>query len=133
MGGCKQKVKRDDQVLFAYVTRDVTEKYLKLSGPDITYIGELVTLMVTDENGDPVPMASIDGHTQVTDENGKVFVSFPRVGTQKLKARREPDSIRSNLLVIQVLIVMPPPVVAPSPPSLSSGPAQPNLVERERL
>ena len=123
-------MKRDDQVLFAYVTRDVTEKYLKLSGPDIAYIGELVTLMVTDENDDPVPMASIDGHTQVTDENGRVFISFPRVGTQKLKARREPGSIRSNLLVIQAVR---PPVAAPSPPSLSSGPAQPNLDEQERL
>lgn len=128
MGGCQQKVKKYDQVLFAYATRDETKSYLKLSGPDIAFIGVLVALTVTDENGDPVPEASIDGHTQVTDQDGRVFISFPRVGTQKLKARREIDSIRSNQLVVQVL---PSPAEPPSP--LSSGPAHPNLDERERL
>jgi hypothetical protein len=38
VGGCQQKVKKDDQALFAYATRDATKNYLKLSGPDTAFL-----------------------------------------------------------------------------------------------
>ena len=86
-------MKKDDQVLFTYATRDAIKNYLRLSGPDIAFIGVQAVLTATDENRDPVPTASIDGYSQVTDQYGKVSIAFPRVGTQKLKARGEIDPI----------------------------------------
>ena len=102
MGGCQQKVKKDDQVLFAYATKDVTKQCLKLSGPDIAVIRVPVVLTVTDGTGAPIPKASVDGH--LTDDHGRVSIRFDGVGTQKLKAERQPDSVRSNQLVIQVIV-----------------------------
>jgi len=102
VGGCQQKVKKDDQVLFAYATQDVTKHYLKLSGPDIAIIRVPVVLTVTDGTGAPIPKASVDGH--FTDDHGKVSIRFDRVGTQKLKAERKPDSVRSNQHIIQVIV-----------------------------
>jgi hypothetical protein len=102
VGGCQQIVKKGDQVLFAYATRDVTKHYLKLSGPGLAIIRVPVVLTVTDGTGAPIPKASVDGH--LTDDHGKVSIRFDRVGTQKLKAQRQPDSVRSNQLVIHVIV-----------------------------
>jgi hypothetical protein len=102
VGGCQQKVKKDDQVLFAYATQDVTKHYLKLSGPDIAIIRVPVVLTVTDGTGAPIPKANVDGH--LTDDHGRVSIRFDHVGTQKLKAKRQPDSVRSNQHIIQVIV-----------------------------
>ncbi|KAF8495167.1 hypothetical protein F5888DRAFT_1616054, partial [Russula emetica] len=102
VGGCQQKVEKDDQVLFAYATQDVTKHYLKLSGPDTAIIRVPVVLTVTDGTGAPIPKASVDGH--LTDDHGRVSITFDRVGTQKLKVERQPDSVRSNQHVIQVIV-----------------------------
>jgi hypothetical protein len=102
VGGCQQKVKKDDQVLFAYSTQDVTKHYLKLSGPKIAIIRVPVVLTVTDGTGTPVSKASVDGH--LTDDHGSVSIAFDRVSTQRLKAERDPDSVRSNQLVIHVIV-----------------------------
>ncbi|KAI0274313.1 hypothetical protein BGY98DRAFT_994269 [Russula aff. rugulosa BPL654] len=102
VGGCQQKVKKDDQVLFAYATQDVTKHYLKLSGPNIATIHFPVVLTVTDGTGALIPKASVDGH--LTDDHGRVSLVFDRVGTQKLKATRQPDSVRSNEHTILVIV-----------------------------
>ena len=105
VGGCQQTVKKDTQVLFAYATQDVTKHYLKFSGPDIAIISVPVALTVTDGTGTPILKASVDGY--LTDDHGRVSIRFDRVGTQKLKAERQPDSVRSNQHVIQVIQCVP--------------------------
>lgn len=92
-----------DEVLFAYATADVTQHYLKLTGPKIAVIMIPVVLVVTDGGTDsPIKGAVVNG--QLTDDQGRVSITFRRVGTQRVKAEREPDSIRSNELVIQVIV-----------------------------
>ena len=102
VGGCQQKVKKGDQVLFAYTTLDVTKHYLKLSGPDIAVVNIPVVLTVTDGTGAPIPKASVHGH--LTDDQGRVSLTFDGVGTQKLKAKRQPDSVRSNQHTVNVIV-----------------------------
>ncbi|KAI0252210.1 hypothetical protein BJV78DRAFT_359031 [Lactifluus subvellereus] len=103
VGGCQQKVKQDDQVLFAYATDVGTANhFLKLSGPEIGVINVPVVLLVTDGTGRPMQNANVDGH--VTGEDGKVSITFPNVGTHTLKAERQPDSIRSNGLKIMIIV-----------------------------
>lgn len=102
VGGCQQKVKKDDQVLFAYATKNVTKHYLKLSGPALAILERPVTLKVTDGTGAPIQNAAVDGlHT---DAKGEVFITFKKLGIHKLKAERKPDSVRSNQLIIDVII-----------------------------
>jgi hypothetical protein len=102
VGGCQQKVKKDDQVLFAYATRAVTKHFLKLSGPELAILERPVVLKVTDGTGAPIQNASVDGH--LTDAQGQVSIKFSRLGAHKLKAEKKPDSVRSNQLVIDVII-----------------------------
>jgi hypothetical protein len=92
-----------DEVLFAYATANVTRHYLKLTGPKIAVLMQPVVLVVTDGGTDsPIKGAVVNGRR--TDDQGQVTVTFRRVGTQKLKAAREPDSIRSNELNILVIV-----------------------------
>jgi hypothetical protein len=102
VGGCQQKVKKDDQVLFAYATENVTKHYLKLSGPALAILDHPVTLKVTDGTGAPIQNATVDG--QHTDAKGEVSITFNKLGIRKLKAEKKPDSVRSNQLVIDVII-----------------------------
>jgi hypothetical protein len=101
VGGCQQKVKKDDEVLFAYATLKVTKYFLKLDGPKFAIINQLVVLTVTDGKGTPIQNASVKG--KKTDANGHVSLTFHEAGTQLLKADKSPDSIRSNQLVIDIL------------------------------
>ena len=92
-----------DEVLFAYATANVTRHYLKLTGPKIAVLMQPVMLVVTDGGTDSlIKGAVVNG--QRTDDQGQVTITFRRVGTQKLKAEREPDSIRSNELNILVIV-----------------------------
>lgn len=102
VGGCQQKVKKDDQVLFAYTTQNVTKHFLKLSGPELAILERPVVLKVTDGTGAPIQNASVNGH--LSDAQGQVSITFSRLGTHKLKAEKTPDSVRSNQLVIDVII-----------------------------
>jgi hypothetical protein len=109
VGGCQQKVKKDDQVLFAYTTQTqgITTHFLKLSGPNHAIINRPVVLTVTDGGtGAPVQNATVDGHK--TDAQGQVSIAFPRAGTHKLKAEKESEPgatfVRSNQLVINVIV-----------------------------
>ena len=99
VGGCQQKVKKDDQVLFAY-TKSTTKHYLKLSGPVVAYTNVAITLTVTDETQAPIKDAIVN--QKKTDDNGKVAFTFTTEGTQKLKATKS-DSVRSNELAIRVI------------------------------
>ena len=106
VGGCQQKVKKDDQVLFAYANRNATKHYLKLSGPDHWIVLVLpVMLTVTDEAGAPVLGASVNG--KFTDSQGRVFITFDSAGIKKLKATKQ-DSVRSNEHVIHVRLFVKP-------------------------
>lgn len=102
VGGCQQKVKEDDQVLFAYSTENVTNHYLKLSGPDTAILRVPVVLTVTDGTGASISKATVGGY--LTDDQGNVSISFDSVGTQTLKAERQPDSVRSNQHAIHVIL-----------------------------
>ena len=92
-----------DEVLFAYATTNVTRHYLKLKGPKIVVSMVPVLLEVTD-GGTDTPMKGAVVNGQRTNDLGQVTITFRRVGTQRLKAERQPDSIRSNELVIQVIV-----------------------------
>ena len=101
--GCQQKVKEGDEVLFAYAKQHVTENfYLKLTGPPVAVLFKPVTLVVTNGVGGlPVSGAQVDGH--LTDDLGRVTLTFTKLGTQTLKAEK-PRWIRSNALTIQVIV-----------------------------
>ena len=101
VGGCQQIVKKDDEVLFAYATQGKTINFLKLTGPDWSYRGE-VTFEVKNGEGIPVRNANVDGH--LTDDQGKVKIIFAKEGTYTLKAEKNPDSIRSNVHTIVIRI-----------------------------
>jgi hypothetical protein len=105
IGGCQKKVKKDDQVLFAYTAADKPQ-FLKLSGGNTARINRPIILKVTDgATGAPIQNATIEGRQ--TDAQGQVSIKFPHAGTQRIKAEKEPESgtvfIRSNGLVINVL------------------------------
>ena len=101
VGGCQQKVKKDDEVLFAYATLNVTKYFLKLYGPKFATINQPVVLTVSDGKGTPIQNANVNG--KKTDADGHVSLTFHEVGTQLLKAEKSPDSVRSNQLVINVV------------------------------
>jgi hypothetical protein len=100
--GCQQKVKEGDEVLFAYKQQHATEPfYLKLTGPSQAFVSTPVTLLVTHGlDGLPISGAQVDG--RLTDNLGRVTLTFMKVGTQTLKAERL-NATRSNALTIQVI------------------------------
>ena len=101
VGGCQQIVKKDDEVLFAYATQEKTINFLKLTGPDWAYRGD-VTFEVKNGEGIPIRNANVNGH--FTNVQGKVSIRFANAGTFKLKAERKPDSVRSNEHTIAIRI-----------------------------
>jgi hypothetical protein len=103
--GCQELVKEGDEVLFAFANPDV-KHYLKLTGPISVNLFRPAKLVVTDGNGAPVKGADVNG--ELTDGEGKVSITFKAMGTERLKAEKKPDSIRSNELVIEVI----PPILA---------------------
>jgi hypothetical protein len=108
VGGCQQKVKAGDEVVFAYATRNVTKHYLHLTGPPEGQPGRAVVFTVTDGENNPIENAEVY-QGQHTDASGQVSITFPRPGTFKLKAARPPDSIRSNEHVIRIQGFIPEP------------------------
>jgi hypothetical protein len=111
VGGCQQKVKKDDDVLFAYTivtTPGVTTHFMKLSGPDHGIINRPVVLKVTDGlTGAPIQNAFLDD-VHKTDAQGQVSIAFSRVGTHIVKAEKGPEPrntfVRSNQLFINVIV-----------------------------
>lgn len=100
VGGCQQRIRSGDEVLFAY---DAFEKehFLELTGPSVATTGHPITVTVTDEmNGRPIAGATVNGST--TGADGKATVTFDTVGVKRLKAERA-DAIRSNSLYVMVL------------------------------
>jgi len=101
VGGCQQKVKQGDNILFAF---DAFNKahFLKLeSSQHTTTVGNPITVTVTDgKTGTPISDASVEDQT--TDNNGRAYITFTSSGVKKLKAERS-DSIRSNAIVIVVI------------------------------
>jgi len=98
VGGCQQRVQFEDEVLWAFAAFD--EPVLKLSGAHAAYVGQPITLTVTDgRNGTPVAGASVHGGT--SDANGKVLVTFTTAGNKALKAEKA-NTIRSSRFEIIV-------------------------------
>jgi hypothetical protein len=113
VGGCQEKVKKDDQVLFAYIvaTLGVTTQFLKLSGPNVATVGETIVITVTDggEPGAAIPNAFVESNgvgVGSTGTNGQMNIKFLVAGTQKFKAMKERGQtttfVRSNQHVIDV-------------------------------
>jgi len=94
VGGCQQIVKKDDEVLFAYATQEKTINFLKLTGPDWSYRGEVT---FEERGGDP-------NKERLTNDQGQVSIVFAKEGTYKLKAEKKPDSVRSNQHTILIRI-----------------------------
>jgi hypothetical protein len=96
-------VKAGDQVLWAYVT-DKTKHYLKLTGPTVAFPSIPYVFVVTDgATGAPIKGATIQGHTAQSDDQGKVHITFKRLGSHPLKAEKKDDSIRSNMWPVIVV------------------------------
>jgi len=100
VGGCQQKVKEGDQVLFAVVS-NITTARLKLTGPRNAVVGTPVNVKVTNETGAPIDGAAVKGQT--TDPQGIASVTFTNAekGLQKLKATKT-NTVRSNAIEILV-------------------------------
>lgn len=105
VGGCQQRVRFGDQVLFAF---DAFSKqhFLKLTGPRVGTAGRPITVTATDaQNGQPISGAAVGpiNNTAIatTDANGKAQVTFQTSGLKGLKAARA-DSIRSNALRVVI-------------------------------
>ncbi|CAF0980776.1 unnamed protein product [Adineta steineri] len=100
IGGCQQKVKQGQNILFAY---DAFNKkhFLKLETLKKTIqIGSPLTIKVTDgQTGQPIHGAIV-GDKQ-TNIQGYITIIFYKLGIQILKAHRL-DSIRSNQVIINV-------------------------------
>jgi hypothetical protein len=97
-------VKAGDQVLWAYATSK-TKHYLKLTGPTVAFPSVPYVFVVTDgATGDPIKGASVPGHTGVSDNLGKLQLTFKKLGPHPLKAEKKDDSIRSNTWTVDVVL-----------------------------
>ncbi|KAG9119960.1 hypothetical protein FRC07_004767 [Ceratobasidium sp. 392] len=108
VGGCQQKVKKNDKILWAY---DAFNKkyFLEIAGSNLAKVGAAFKVTVSDgPTGAPVPGATIS-FTSATDlvvsgtteTSGQATVTFTKPGVYKLKASRS-DSLRSNTLTVIV-------------------------------
>ncbi|KAH9962397.1 hypothetical protein BC827DRAFT_218788 [Russula dissimulans] len=100
VGGCQQKVKEGDQVLFAVVSNTTTAR-LKLTGPRNAVSGTAFNVKVTNETGAPIQGATVKGQT--TNAQGIASITFSNTekGIQKLKATKA-NTVRSNAIEILV-------------------------------
>lgn len=97
-GGCQQRVRSGDHILWAYDGFGKTP--LKLSAPSSVKVGEDFTARVVDgEDGDGVGGAHVAGRD--TGGDGNVTLRFDSTGRHALKATGN-DSIRSNEQVVCV-------------------------------
>lgn len=98
-GGCGQRVKVGDDVLWGY-SDFTTSTALHLSGPNATRTGQPISLAVTNgPGGAPLADATVGGQT--TGADGRATLTFAQPGIYRLKAEK-PDSIRSNGLSVCV-------------------------------
>jgi len=74
-------------VLFAYATENVTKHYLKLSGPALANL-----------------ISRTRQSTGTMHAKREVSITFKKLGIHKLKVEKKLDSVRSNQLVIDVVI-----------------------------
>ncbi|ESK86905.1 surface cell-adhesion protein [Moniliophthora roreri MCA 2997] len=99
VGGCQQRVKVGDEILFAFDAFSATA-FLKLKGPHVAHVNQPVTLTVTDgSTGKTVQGADVDG--AVSDANGKATITFGKAGLHGVKAQKA-GTIRSNQVSIVV-------------------------------
>jgi len=99
VGGCQQRVKSGDEVLWAF---DGFSKQhaLHLTGPPSAHTGAAFSVRVTDgKDGAPLGGASVGG--ALTGPDGRASIEFDAKGIYRLKAERA-DSIRSNALPVCV-------------------------------
>ncbi len=102
VGGCQQRVEPGDDVLFAYdaFVGENPKRTLALTGPNVTTVGQPITVTVTDgASGEPVSGATVDGTT--TGADGTATVTLDEAGGARLKAERS-GAIRSNSLFVEV-------------------------------
>jgi len=100
--GCRIPVNAGDDVLWAYANKITTKYYLKLTGPSIVIPFIPQIFFVTDgATGTPVKGATVNGVS--SDAQGRIHLTFQVLGPQRLKAEKNPDSIRSNTFVVNVV------------------------------
>jgi hypothetical protein len=104
VGGCQQRVKTGDEVLFAFdfFSSDPalpSKPLLRLSGPAKVATGAQVTLTVTEGFGRPFAGATVAGLQ--TGADGAATVTFASPGLVRLKAEAA-GTIRSNAIAICV-------------------------------
>lgn len=100
VGGCQQEVHFNDEILYAF-DGFAKAHILKLSGPFTARKNHPVIFTVIDgSTGAPVAGADVDGQTSGID--GKVSVTFAKVGVNGVKAQKD-DSIRSNQVNVVVV------------------------------
>ena len=98
VGGCQQRVKQGDEVLWALV--GTVSHALRLTGPASAITGRPFTVRVTDgADGAPIAGATVGGAT--TGSDGRAGVTIAKRGLYRLKAERS-DSIRSNAVAVCV-------------------------------
>ena len=102
-GGCQVAATPGMDVLWAY---DFFNKshLLKLGGPSVANVGELVVMRVVDgQDNSPVAGATVGGAqgSATTDSNGYVATTINAAGVYALKAEKS-DSVRSAVLLICV-------------------------------
>ncbi len=107
VGGCQQKVKFGDRVLWAFDAFDKAH-FLSLAGPTTVVVGRPATFIVTDGgSGEAIANATVSstiegGQVGVADADGKVELTFRTAGVHSLKAERA-DSLRSNRVDVIVI------------------------------
>lgn len=100
VGGCQQEVHLGDEILYAF-DGFAKAHILKLSGPVVARKNHSVVFTVTDgSTGAPVAGADVDG--QISGVDGKVSVTFAKVGLNGVKAQKD-DSVRSNQVDVVVI------------------------------
>lgn len=98
VGGCQQRVRSGDDVLFAFDA--FGKRYLKLSGPTRVRLGRSFRVRVVDgKTGGPVARARVGGAR--TDARGYARLIAARVGSVRLKAAAD-NALRSNALVVRI-------------------------------
>jgi len=116
VGGCQQKVKEGDQVLFAVVPNwNPPTPSLRLTGPRTAVTGRAfnVTVTVINDAGNAVPFQGAMVGGQTTNAQGIASVTLTTIGLQRLNATTTtPRTVKSNTL--EILIKVAPPGLGPA-------------------